>query len=72
MAAAGACLAMAAPTVLPGGSGPLPDFAAGARTLWSPAALLFLQAVWTAGFVYAGRSTQTKALLRFSVLRDRV
>jgi hypothetical protein len=72
MAAAGACLAIAAPAVLPGGSGPPPDFAAGARTLWSPAALLFLQAVWAAGFVYAGRSTQTKASLRFSVLADRV
>jgi hypothetical protein len=34
--------------------------------------LLFIQAVWTAGFLYAGRSTQTKALLRFSVLEDRL
>lgn len=72
MAVAGACLAAAAPAVLPGGSGPPPDFFAGARTLWSPAALLFLQAVWAVGFVYAGRSTQTKASLRFSVLKDRI
>lgn len=72
MALVGACLAVVAPAFLPGGSGALPNFAAGARTLWNPAALLFLQAVWAAGFLYAGRSTQTKASLRFSVLRDRV
>ena len=72
MAAAGACLAVFAPAFLPGGADPSPDLAAGGRTLWSPAALLFLQVVWAAGFVYAGRSTQTKASLRFSVLEDRV
>lgn len=72
MAVAGACLTLAAPAALPGGSAAPPDFAAGAETLWSPATLLFIQAVWTAGFLYAGRSTQTKALLQFSVLEDPV
>lgn len=72
MALAGACVALAAPVALPSGSGAEPDLAAGAQVLWSPAALLFVQAIWTAGFLYAGRSTQTKALLRFSVFEDRV
>jgi hypothetical protein len=72
MALSSACVALAAPLAMPGGSGSPPDFRAGAQTLWSSSALLFLQAVWAAGFLYAGRSTQTKALLRFSVLEDRV
>lgn len=70
MAVGGAGLALAAPAVLLGG--PPPDFTAGTRTLWSPSALLFLQAVWGAAFLHAGRSTQTRASLRFSVLEDRV
>lgn len=72
MAVVGACLALASPAFLSGGSGPAPDFATGVQTLWNPAALLFVQSVWVAGFVYAGRSTQTKSLLQFAVLKDRV
>ncbi|MCM2357015.1 MAG: prolipoprotein diacylglyceryl transferase [Geobacteraceae bacterium] len=49
-----------------------PAIADGLAILWHPAALLFLQGLWLAIFLYTGRSTVTGALLSFHVHRDRI
>lgn len=49
-----------------------PDLAAGLRSLWNPALILFLQGIWGLIFYYTGRSTVTGATLSFHVHRDRV
>lgn len=48
------------------------NIAAGIGTLWQPALLLFLQAIWLVIFLYTGRSTVTGATLSFHVHRDRI
>lgn len=50
----------------------LPDLAAGVKSLWSPALILFLQCIWLLIFYYTGRSTVTGATLHFHVHRDRI
>ncbi|MFH1027282.1 MAG: prolipoprotein diacylglyceryl transferase family protein, partial [Pseudomonadota bacterium] len=49
-----------------------PDLAAGLKSLWSPALILFLQGIWVMIFLYTGRSTVTGATLSFHVHRDRI
>jgi hypothetical protein len=51
---------------------PIPTIAAGLATLWRPAALLFLQAIWLVIFFYTGRSTVTGSRLTFHVHQDRI
>jgi prolipoprotein diacylglyceryltransferase len=48
------------------------DLAAGVRALWDPLALLALQALWIAIFIFTGRSSVTEASVAFRVLRERV
>lgn len=50
----------------------LPDLAAGLKSLWNPALILFLQTIWLLIFYYTGRSTVTGATLSFHVHRDRI
>ena len=49
-----------------------PDILGGLRSVWRPALVLFLQALWLAVFFYAGRSMVTGSTLSFHVLRDRI
>lgn len=49
-----------------------PDLAAGLKSLWSPALILFLQGIWLTIFLYTGRSTVTGATLSFHVHQDRI
>ncbi len=49
-----------------------PDLSAGLFSLWSPALILFLQAIWMTIFFYTGRSTVTGAILSFHVHSDRI
>ena len=49
-----------------------PDLIGGIATLWHPGALIFLQALWLAIFIYTGRSTVTGATLSFHVHRERI
>ena len=51
---------------------PVPDLTAGLLSLWHPAILLLLQALWIASFLYTGRSKVTGATLRFHVLKENV
>ncbi len=48
------------------------NIAAGLRSLWDPAALLFCQALWLAIFLHTGRSMVTGATLSFFVHNERV
>jgi hypothetical protein len=49
-----------------------PNILGGLRSVWRPAMVLFLQALWLAVFFYAGRSMVTGSTLSFHVLRDRI
>src|SRR5262245_10312567 len=51
---------------------PAANIAAGLRSLWDPAVLLFCQALWLAIFLHTGRSTVTGATLSFFVHKERV
>ena len=51
---------------------PAANIAAGLRSLWDPAVLLFCQAAWLAIFLYTGRSMVTGATLSFFVHKERV
>lgn len=62
----------AAPVVLPAQFEWQVSLLDGLAVLWSPEALLVLQAVWVILFVYMGRSSQTGSRLRFHVREDRV
>ncbi|HVN70499.1 MAG TPA: prolipoprotein diacylglyceryl transferase family protein [Desulfomonilia bacterium] len=48
------------------------NIAEGITSLWNPFVLLALQAVWTAVFLYTGKSTVTGSSLTFHVFEDRV
>ncbi len=54
--------------------GPLapPSLGLGLDTLWSPAVVLSLQALWTATLIYAGASKVTAATIEFHVVRERI
>ncbi len=71
MAAGGALAVLAAPFLL-GHSPVRPDLTAGLAALWSPEALVFLQAVWLAAFFYMGRSMQTGSRVSYHVRHDRI
>ncbi len=52
---------------------PLPvALAAGLATLWDPALLLLLQALWVAIFLHTGRSAVTEATVALRVCRERI
>jgi hypothetical protein len=72
MGAAGVVYAMAAAWLLAPEAAGLPDLATGLHNLWSPALILFLQAIWLVIFYYTGRSTVTGATLHFHVHHDRI
>jgi hypothetical protein len=48
------------------------ELANGISSLWHPALILFLQAIWIIIFLYTGRSTVTGATINFHVHTDRV
>jgi hypothetical protein len=51
-------------------STPSHNILAGLRSLWDPAMILFLQAVWVVIFIYTGRSRVTAAYLSFRVIKE--
>ncbi len=55
-----------------GGPAATPDLAAGLGALWTPGAILCLEAVWVATFLYTGISEVTGATLTFHVRRQRI
>lgn len=62
---------LAAPFALPP-SALQPELSRGLDAVWSPAAILLLQSIWLALFVYMGRSMQTGAALQYHVRADRI
>lgn len=50
----------------------LPDISAGVSCLWTPGAILGLEAVWLAVFLYMGISEVTGSVIKFHVRKDRV
>lgn len=71
MAAAGTLGVLAAPFVL--GHSPVEaNLIAGLRAVWRPEAIVFLQVIWTALFVFMGRSMQTGSLVSYHVHQDRI
>ena len=50
----------------------VPNLKAGLDILWNPAAILFLQLLWLAGFLATGRSHVTGSALSFHVHQDRI
>ena len=55
-----------------GGLTPLPELSLGFASLWSPAPLLLLQALWVAIFLYTGLSRVTAATMNFHVNTEKV
>ena len=49
-----------------------PDVMKGISVVWHPAALLFIQIIWLAIFLYTGRSTVTGSTLSFHVFQDKI
>ncbi len=72
MGLVGAVYAVAAAFFFAGSQSGTPDLAAGLKSLWSPALILFLQCIWVLLFFYTGRSTVTGATLSFHVHSDRI
>ncbi len=64
--------AMALPLILPLSPPLSPDLPAGLAALWSPLALISLQALWLGIFILTGRSMVTGAVLSFHVHEDRI
>ncbi len=60
-------VAMLAPEPLP-----TADVTAGMLSLWDPAAIIFLQLIGLASFLYTGRSMVTAATVSFHVIKDRI
>lgn len=71
LAVIGALYGLVVALVIPHEIGPQPDLLAGLHTLWNPAAILAIQAIWVAVFLYTGRSTVTASTMEFSVSQDR-
>ncbi|MEW6218758.1 MAG: prolipoprotein diacylglyceryl transferase family protein [Thermodesulfobacteriota bacterium] len=51
---------------------PPPVIRRGLASLWQPGAILALQGLWAAIFLYTGRSSVTRASIAFEVVRQRV
>lgn len=51
---------------------PYASLGTGLTTLWNPAMIIFLQALWLVIFLYTGRSKVTGSTLSFHVHRDRI
>jgi hypothetical protein len=49
-----------------------PDLALGLATIWNPAVLIFLLALWIATFFYMGKSKVTNSLIEIHVLRGEI
>lgn len=49
-----------------------PDVAAGFRSLWDPALILMVEALWVLVFFYTGRSMVTASTVQFDVVKDRI
>lgn len=67
MLAAGVIVAFGSPTATV-----RPDISSGVATLWSPEAILAVQALWLVVFFYMGRSTVTASRISFSVRAERI
>jgi len=51
---------------------PSHNITAGLSSLWNPAVILFLQALWVVIFIYTGRSRVTKAFVSFRVIKENI
>ena len=49
-----------------------PDLALGLATIWNPAVLIFLLALWIAAFFYLGKSRVTTSLIEIHVLGEKI
>jgi len=49
-----------------------PDLALGLGTIWNPAVIFFLLAIWIATFFYMGKSRVTTSLIEIHVLREKI
>ena len=49
-----------------------PDLALGLATIWNPAVLIFLLALWVATLFYMGKSRVTNSLIEIHVLRGKI
>jgi hypothetical protein len=58
--------------LFPAGEAVHADILSGLKHLWSPSVILFLQALWLATFVFAGRSSVTESVLSFRVRENRI
>jgi hypothetical protein len=67
MAALGLLCAVALPLLVPPAANRAADLAVGLRSLWDPAALLFVQLVWALVFLTMGRSVVTESTLMLRV-----
>jgi hypothetical protein len=71
LAVIGALYGLVVALVIPHETGLRPDLLAGLHALWNPAAILAIQAVWFAIFLYTGRSKVTASRMEFSMSQDR-
>ena len=71
MAAVAVALSALAPVLLPAQLKLRASLQLGLDALWSPEAVLALQGIWLASFVFMGRSTQTGSKLQFHVRAER-
>jgi hypothetical protein len=72
MAAVGALHATGVALLLPAADLPRPSSVGGLATLWSPALILLLQALWLGLFLCTGRSVVTAATISFRVVKERI
>lgn len=72
MALAGIAYVAVGIPFLPTGAPRHADVLAGLRLLWDPSAILFLEGLCLAIFLYTGRSAVTGATMSFHVRRDRI
>jgi hypothetical protein len=72
MALAACIVAAVLAIVLPAPAPATTNITAGLASLWNPMALLGLQGLWIAAFLFSGRSEVTQSTLTFHVRRERV
>lgn len=72
MALAACAIAALLAIILPSPQVMPTDIAAGMKSLWNPAAVVGLQALWIGAFLFTGRSEVTQSTLTFNIRRDRV
>jgi hypothetical protein len=58
--------------LLPASAAVMPDLAAGIESVWQPALVIALQALWVIVFVIFGKSMVTDAEISFHLRRDRI